>query len=146
METEETAWRALNPALVRAVGLCKSYVQRAPFSQKRFLVDALVDVDLEVTPASLTALVGESGSGKSTLARCLAMLEKLDHGEIWFEGTEISRSRDRELSLLRPKIQMVHQDSAGALNPRFTAAEIIAEPLEIQQRESGPGLRSRASE
>src|SRR5271154_1275401 len=140
METEETALRALQPALIQAVGLHKSYVQRAPFSRKRFLIDALVDVDLEVTPASLTALVGESGSGKSTLARCLAMLEKPDHGEIWFEGTEISQSRDRDLASLRHKIQMVHQDSAGALNPRFTAAQIIAEPLEIQQRESGPRL------
>jgi ABC-type glutathione transport system ATPase component len=146
METEETAQRALQPALIQAVGLHKSYVQRTPLSQKRFLIEALVDVDLEVTPASLTALVGESGSGKSTLARCLAMQEKPDHGEIWFEGAEISQATDRELASLRPKIQMVHQDSAGALNPRFTAAKIIAEPLEIQQRESGPKLRSRACE
>jgi ABC-type glutathione transport system ATPase component len=146
METEETAQRALQPALIQAVGLHKSYVQRTPLSQKRFLIEALVDVDLEVTPASLTALVGESGSGKSTLARCLAMQEKPESGEIWFEGTEISQATDRELASRRHKIQMVHQDSAGALNPRFTAAQIIAEPLEIQQRESGPKLRSRACE
>jgi ABC-type glutathione transport system ATPase component len=146
METEETARRALQPALIQAVGLHKSYVQRTPLSQKRFLIEALVDVDLEVTPASLTALVGESGSGKSTLARSLAMQEKPESGEIWFEGAEISRATDRELASRRHKIQMVHQDSAGALNPRFTAAQIIAEPLEIQQRESGPKLRSRACE
>jgi ABC-type glutathione transport system ATPase component len=146
MEIEETARGATTPALVRAVGLSKSYVQRAPFSQKRFVIDALVDVELEVAPASLTALVGESGSGKSTLARCLAMLEKPDGGETWFEGEEISRATDRDLALLRPKIQMVHQDSAGALNPWFTAAQIIAEPLDIQRRESGPMLRSRACE
>jgi peptide/nickel transport system ATP-binding protein len=146
MRTEEEGQRTLTPAPIRAVGLSKSYVQRAPFSHNKFVIDALVDVQLEVTPATLTALVGESGSGKSTLARCLAMLETPDCGEIWFEGKEISRSGSRDLACLRPKIQMIHQDSAGALNPRFTAAQVIAEPLEIQRRGSGLRLRSRVCE
>jgi ABC-type glutathione transport system ATPase component len=146
MGTETTARQALESPLVRAVGLSKSYVQRAPFSQKKFVIDALADVELAILPASLTALVGESGSGKSTLARCLALLEKPDCGEIWFEGKEVSRVGNWELARLRPRIQMVFQDSAGALNPRFTAAQIIAEPLEIQQREDSRSLRSRACE
>jgi ABC-type glutathione transport system ATPase component len=146
MGTEATAHPELESPLVRAAGLSKRYVQRAPFSQKRFVIDALADVELEVTPASLTALVGESGSGKSTLARCLAMLEKPDRGEIWLDGKEVSRANRQEMAGLRPKIQMVFQDSAGALNPRFTAAQIIAEPLEIQQREDGRKLRLRACE
>ncbi len=106
----------------------------------------MVDVELKIAPASLTALVGESGSGKSTLARCLAMLEKPDCGEIWIDGKEVSRADRRELACLRPKIQMVFQDSAGALNPRFTAWQVLAEPLEIQQREDSRQLRSRACE
>lgn len=110
------------------------------------MIDALRDVELEVAPASLTALVGESGSGKSTLARCLALLEKPDCGEIWFDGKELSRANRRELAGLRPNIQMVFQDSAGALNPRFTAWQLIAEPLEIQQGEGSRQLRSRACE
>ena len=144
MEAEATARGAITPSLVRAVGLGKTYVQRAPFSRKQFAIDALVSAELEVPKASLTALVGESGSGKSTLARCLALMEKPDCGEIWFEGKEISRCVERELTSLRPRIQMVHQDSAGALNPRFTAAQIVAEPLLIQRREKGPGLQARA--
>jgi ABC-type glutathione transport system ATPase component len=146
MGNDETVRRSVKPALVRAVGLSKTYVQRAPFGRKKYAVNALVDVDLEVASASLTALVGESGSGKSTLARCLAMLEKPDRGEIWFEGEDASKYSDRELASLRPRIQMVFQDSAGALNPRFSAAEIITEPLEIQDRERGPRLRARACE
>src|SRR5580698_3069358 len=102
------------PALVRARGLSKQYVQRSPFSRKKFVIDALIDVDLEIAPGCVTALVGESGSGKSTLASCLPMLEQPDRGEIWFEGNEISRWSDRELAAIRPKIQMVFQDSAGA--------------------------------
>jgi oligopeptide transport system ATP-binding protein len=90
--------------------------------------------------------VGGSGSGKSTLASCLAMLEKPDAGEIWFEEREISRCEARDLVGLRPRIQMVVQDSAGALNPFFSAAQIVAEPLEVQHRESGRRLRQRACE
>lgn len=121
-------------------------MQRTPFSRDKFAIDALVDVNFEIAPGCLTALVGESGSGKSTLASCLAMMEKPDSGEIWFEGNEISHWNNRNLAPLRPKIQMVFQDSAGALDPRFSAARIIEEPLEIQHRESGRKLRTRACE
>ena len=146
MRTEQAVKRAAKPALVRVSGLSKQYVQREAFSRRQFVIDAVRDVDLEIQPQCLTALVGESGSGKSTLARCLAILERPDKGEIWFEGEEISRRRRKELASIRPKIQMVFQDSAGALNPRLSAAEIIAEPLEIQRRASGHELRRRACE
>jgi ABC-type glutathione transport system ATPase component len=146
MRTEQAVKRAAKAALVRVSGLSKRYVQRGAFSQRKFVIDAVRNVNLEIQPRCLTALVGESGSGKSTLARCLAMLEPPDKGEIWFEGEEISRRRGKELASLRPKIQMVFQDSAGALNPRFSAAEIIAEPLEIQRRRGGDKLRRRACE
>ena len=126
MRTEQAAKRAAKPALVRVRGLSKQYVQRGAFSRRKFVIDAVREVDLEIQPQCLTALVGESGSGKSTLARCLAMLERPDKGEIWFEGAEISRGRGKELASLRPKIQMVFQDSAGALNPRFSAAQPFA--------------------
>jgi ABC-type glutathione transport system ATPase component len=137
--------RAAKPALVRVNGLFKQYVQQRTFS-RRLVVDALRNVDLELQPECLTALVGASGSGKSTLASCLAMLEKPDAGEIWFEEREISRCDPRELAGLRPRIQMVFQDSAGALNPSFSAAQIVAEPLEVQRRESGRKQRQRACE
>jgi ABC-type glutathione transport system ATPase component len=146
MRTEHAAKRAAKPALVRVTGLSKQYVQRGAFSRRKFVIDAVREVELEIQPRCLTALVGESGSGKSTLARCLALLERPDKGEIWFDGEEISGLWGNELASLRPKIQMIFQDSAGALNPRFSAAEIIAEPLEIQRRARGDELRRRARE
>jgi len=131
---------------MRARGLSKGYMQRTPLSRNKFEIDALVDVNFEIAPGCLTALVGESGSGKSTLARCLAMMEKPDSGEIWFEENEISRWSNRKLEPLRPKIQMVFQDSEGALDPCFSVAQIIEEPLEIQHREGRHTLRARACE
>jgi len=142
----EATGRAVKTALVRTTALHKQYVQRGWFARKNYVVEALCGAELEITPGCLTALVGGSGSGKSTLARCLAMLEQPDSGEIWFEGQSISSGNPEQVAGLRPKIQLVFQDSAGALNPRFSAAQIIAEPLEIQRRESGPRLRERALE
>jgi ABC-type glutathione transport system ATPase component len=146
MGSEETVQRASKSDLVKARGLCKRYLQRGLFSRKGFVIDALASVNLEIALGRLTALVGASGSGKSTLASCLAVLEKADDGEIWFEGKEISRLSFRESTYLRPKIQMVFQDSAGAFNPRFSAAEIISEPLVIQRRGNARELRIRAGE
>src|SRR5258708_35186804 len=121
----EAAGRAPKTALVRTTALCKRYVQRASFSRKKFAVEALSGVELDVAPGCLTALVGGSGSGKSTLARCLAMLERPDSGEIWFEGQSISLENSRQLAGLRPKIQLVFQDSAGAVEPRAAAGVIF---------------------
>jgi peptide/nickel transport system ATP-binding protein len=146
MGTEPGAARAVPAALLETRGLSRQYVQRSPFSRKKFVIDALIDVNFKAAPGCLTALVGESGSGKSTLASCLALLERPDRGGIWFEGNEISGCGARELAALRPRIQMVFQDSAGALNPRLRAGQLIAEPLEIQGRETGKNLRARARE
>jgi ABC-type glutathione transport system ATPase component len=146
MGTESAVQRAHKSALIKVEGLSKRYIHRAPFSRKKFVIDALVDVDFQIASGCLTAVVGQSGSGKSTLAACLAMFERPDAGDIWFEGQKISGEAKRELAQLRPKIQLVFQDSAGALNPRFTAAEIIAEPLAIQHREQPGWLRARACE
>jgi ABC-type glutathione transport system ATPase component len=138
--------RAAAPALVRVKGLHKRFVQRQALSRHRFVVEALRNINLELQPKCPTALVGASGSGKSTLACCLALLEKPDAGEIWFEEREISSCDPHNLIGLRPRIQMVFQDSSGALNPFFSAAQIVAEPLQVQRRLSGHKLRQRACE
>lgn len=144
MSFNQATKRALAPALVQVRGLSKGFVQRAPFSRKKFSIQALEMVDLEIQPRCLTAIVGESGSGKSTLAACIASFLKPDSGEIWFEGSEISNCSAQKLASLRTKIQLIFQDSAGALNPRFTAAQTIAEPLEIQNLAAGSKLHSMA--
>lgn len=139
----EPAFRRGSVPLVRASGINKKYVERAPFSRRKFAVEALKDAHLDIHANAMNALIGTSGSGKSTLASCLAMLETPDTGEIWFDGREITCCERSELRTLKPLIQMVVQDSAGALNPRFTAAEVIAEPLQIQRRVSGHELYQR---
>ncbi len=131
------------PPLVRVCGLTKRYVGRARHAQ---IVQALAGVDLTITHGSDLALVGQSGSGKSTLARCLARLEEPTSGWIWFEGVDLLARHGRRLLPYRQRIQLILQDSATALDPRLTAAEIVAEPLDVLGRGDGRERRRCALE
>jgi ABC-type glutathione transport system ATPase component len=110
--------------------LCKRYVRR----RDRVAVEALRGVDLTLAAGAALALVGQSGSGKSTLARCVARLEEPSSGEVWFEGVNLLALEGRALRPFRERLQLVLQDSAAALDPRLTAAEIVAEPLDVVGR------------
>jgi ABC-type oligopeptide transport system ATPase subunit len=81
-------------------------------------------------------MVGESGSGKSTLALCLACLEEATSGHIWFEGRDLAALTEKEQRKIRAQIQLIFQDPAASLNPRWNVAKIVAEPLRVQSRES----------
>jgi len=133
-------------SILRVNGLSKRYVSRNALPRRRAGVVALQDVGLEIVIGEVIAVVGESGSGKSTLARCIARMEDADSGEVFFDGTDISKLNTSELRPFRSQIQLILQDSAGALNPRFTAAEIVEEPLVIQGIGTTEERRSRAVE
>lgn len=117
--------------LLRAVSLSKSYARGGWLSRRRFHVEVLRAVDLNIRAGSTLALIGRSGSGKSTLARCLACLEEPDSGEIWFAGKDLATLVRRELAPVRRQIQLIFQEPGASLNPRFTAFEIVSEPLLI---------------
>src|SRR6266702_4960542 len=119
METDaHTAGNSL--PFLRVCGLTKHYVRRSGILRGRVPVAAVQDVDFEIPPGKTLALVGSSGSGKSTVARCVTRLEKPDAGQISLEGTDIARLDSRALRSFRPKMQMVFQDAATSMNPRFT--------------------------
>jgi oligopeptide transport system ATP-binding protein len=114
-------------------GLCKRYV-RGGLWGRRTPVAAVKQIDLDITAGKTLALIGASGSGKSTVARCLTRIERPDSGEIWIGGTDIAQLGRRDLLPFRSQIQMIFQDAATSMNPRFSAAEVIEEPLRIQGR------------
>jgi peptide/nickel transport system ATP-binding protein len=123
--------------LLEIRGLNKTFTQQRLLSRKKFLVQALEAINLELKEGSTVAVLGRSGSGKSTLARCVAGFETPDSGEILLEGEKHGSRR---------RVQMIFQDAATSLNPRFTARQIITEPLEIAHWKTEPERTARALE
>lgn len=98
---------------------------------------ALAGVDLTITGGRHLAIVGPSGSGKTTLVRAILGLLTLDAGRIQVLGHEV-RGRRQALARLA---QLVHQDPAAALNPRFTIRRTIAEPIRLLGLPEDPDTR-----
>src|ERR671924_2205760 len=101
-------------------------------------VQALRGVDLDVQREKLTAVMGPSGSGKSTLMHLLAGLDKPTAGDVWIDGTNITKLGDTELTKLRRKhIGFIFQ--FFNLLPMLTAEENVVLPLSIagQKPEKG---------
>jgi len=120
------------PPLLQVRNLAKTYVRRGRLTQAGTRVQAINGVSFTIGAGNTLGLAGSSGCGKSTVARCVSRIERPDEGAVLFEGHDLARLSLRELRPLRPAIQMVFQDAATAMNPRFSAAEIISEPLLIQ--------------
>jgi ABC-type glutathione transport system ATPase component len=131
------------PPFVRVRNLTRSYVRRHESRAAR-RVQALAGVDLDIAAGAIVALVGESGSGKSTLARCLALLEPPGSGGIWIEGEDVLAASGPRRRALHERVQLIFQDTAGALDPRLTAEEIVREPLDILRRGGAREREERA--
>jgi len=62
---------------------------------------ALKNIDLTIEKGEFTSIIGPSGSGKSTLMHIIGLLDHPSRGQISFDGKDISKLNDNQLSSIR---------------------------------------------
>ena len=118
-----------NNILLKVLNIKKSYTQKK-FLKKSVKI-VLNDVSLSLEQGKCLGIIGESGSGKSTLGRIITGIEKADSGVVEFEGKNIHQKENRNV---KNDVSIVFQNYVSSVNPRFSVAQIIAEPLIISSQ------------
>ena len=96
-------------------------------------VKAVDNVSLSLYRGETYGLVGETGCGKSTLGRTLIRLLEPTDGQLFLDGTDITKLSARQLLPLRARMQMVFQDPYSSLDGRMHVGDILMETLVIQK-------------
>ena len=106
--------------MIRLEGITKSFGS----------LQVLKGIDLEINKGEIVSIVGPSGAGKTTLLQIMGTLDEPDAGTVEFDGTVVSRMKEKELSAFRNKnigfVFQFHQ-----LLPEFTALENVMIPAFI---------------
>jgi peptide/nickel transport system ATP-binding protein len=127
--------------------LAKLFSRKPPVEPDMFR--AVDGISFSVGHGESVGLVGESGCGKSTTSMMVMRLLDQTSGRIMFDGDEIGGILPNAFARLplRKNIQMVFQDPTDSLNPRFTAARAIADPLlQLGGIKGRDALRARCEE
>ncbi|MFQ3459101.1 ABC transporter ATP-binding protein [Bradyrhizobium sp. UFLA01-814] len=127
--------------------LAKLFGRKPPVEEETFR--AVDGISFSIDHGESVGLVGESGCGKSTTSMMVMRLLDQTSGRIMFDGEDIGGIAPQSFARLprRSEIQMVFQDPTDSLNPRFTAARAIADPIMQLGGISGrDALRARCEE
>ena len=107
-------------------------------------LQVLKGIDLTINKGEVVSIVGPSGAGKTTLLQIMGTLDKADAGQVFINGVEVNRLKEKELSAFRNKqigfVFQFHQ-----LLPEFTALENVMIPALIGGTSSSEAMR-RAKE
>jgi tungstate transport system ATP-binding protein len=87
-------------------------------------------LNLKVREGQVLAVIGPNGSGKTTLLRMMALLDKQNDGEIYYNGEKANNSSARAI---RGKVTMVFQRS---VNFNKTVHKNVAYGLELKMSEN----------
>jgi len=99
------------------------------FSKKQFV--AVQDVSFSMFKGQTVGLVGESGSGKTTVGLAMLRLHQASGGEVLMGGRNLLALSKTEFAPYKRHLQIVFQNPYASLNPRFTVAEVLDEPMRL---------------
>ncbi len=109
-------------------------------------VKAVDGLSFDIREGECFSIVGESGCGKTTTLLEIMEFHKDQDGEVVIGGLSNKSAVDAPAkAAMRRQLQMVFQDPTGALDPRFTVFEVLAEPLENAGM-AKPAIRTRIME
>ncbi|QDP98039.1 ABC transporter ATP-binding protein [Microlunatus elymi] len=123
--------REQRPAVLKVDNLVKQFplLKGAVIKRRVGTVYAVNGVSFDIREGETMALVGESGCGKTTTLLEIMDLAPEHGGVIEVGGRGVTELGRRETRNVRRDLQIVFQDPMGALDPRLTVFDIIAEPL-----------------
>ncbi len=110
---------------------------------------AVDGISFTINRGESVGLVGKSGCGKSTTSMMVMRLIDKSDGVIMFDGEDIGAIDPAKFAHtpMRKRIQMVFQDPTDSLNPRYTAARAISDPLlRMSDLKGGAAIRARCEE
>ncbi len=115
--------------ILQIKNLNKSFpIKKGLFKSKN--ICALDNVSFNLSSGEILGIVGESGCGKTTLGKTIVRLYRPDSGQMLYKKKDITYLSESRLYRYRKMIQFIFQDPLASLNPRFTAEDIIREPLD----------------
>ncbi len=132
--------------LAEVRSLCKDYRITGENTLFSKTFSAVKNVSFAVYPGETFGIVGESGCGKSTVAKLIMCLEKPTAGEVWFQGKRVDDLPEGKRRALRPRFQMVFQDSGSSLNPRKRVEDILREPMLYHRAGNAKEITRRVEE
>jgi peptide/nickel transport system ATP-binding protein len=141
--------REQRPAVLELKGLSKTFplLKGAVLKRRVGWVYAVSEVDLDIREGETLGLVGESGCGKTSTLLEIMKLRPPQSGSIRVGGVDVADLRGRNAERrLRRKLQMVFQDPIGALDPRMTVFDILAEPLQALGEAERTAISARVDE